>query len=522
MRKLSECSASHARAMLAASAIAMAAAHAATDDPCARAGQLAGPGWRIDSMGIAPSGDPAPHCVVKGAVASGTANSIAFELRLPLNWNERLLFQGGGGLDGSVRPALGSIPLAGAKDRPTALARGYAVVSMDGGHEGDGAAFAADEQAWLDFAYASAPKVTRAAKEMVTRFYGQAPRHSYFMGCSNGGREAMIAAERDPGAFDGIVAGNPGFNLAGSALEETWETALLARSAPRDAAEHPLIAEALGDADLALVADAVARQCDKEDGLADGLVFDHSCKFDPQVLACTPGRGNAACLPAPKLELVRALFAGSQPYGGWPYDTGITAAAWRKQKLGTARSGPANSGNAVRGAQAWYEVLLRQPIPERIESPEQVLAAADRAEPRARQLNATATRLDDFVARGGKLLVYQGMSDPVFSSTDLIAWYQRAQQDTVAAQGRPWMRLFLSPAMGHCGGGPGLDDFDPLEAIEGWVERGDAPERIVARNRAAPGTTRPLCAYPRFARYDGKGPVDDAASFSCSMPGDAQ
>jgi feruloyl esterase len=481
-------------------------------DPCAPLAAMGNPALRIDSARLAAADGALPaHCIVQGMVETRTG----FELRLPLDWNARLLFQGGGGLDGSVKPALGALPLAGARELPGALARGYAVVSMDGGHQGDGAAFASDDQAWADFAYASAPRVTRAARLLAQRFYGRPPAHSYFMGCSNGGREAMMAAQRDPAAFDGVVAGNPGFNLAGSALEEVWETAVLAEASP-------VIAQAFSDAELKLVADAVLARCDAADGLADGLVFDRGCRFNPQVLQCEPGQAAERCLPAPRVELLRKLFGGARAasgealYASWPYDPGIAAPAWRRQKLGSATGPQPDSGNAVRGAQAWYEVMLRRPQPRRIEPSGTVAAAAGAARASAQLINADATDMGAFAARGGKMIVYQGMADPVFSADDLVGWYRRASAATPAAA--PWMRLFLSPGMGHCGGGPGLDNFDPLVAIEAWVERGQAPERLVARGAAFPGVERPLCAFPASAVYDGSGAPQLAASFRCELP----
>jgi feruloyl esterase len=485
-------------------------------EPCAPLAGMGGTALRIDSVRYAPADGVLPaHCVVQGMVEARTG----FELRLPVDWNARLLFQGGGGLDGSVKPALGALPLAGARELPGALARGYAVVSMDGGHQGDGAAFAADPQAWTDFAYASAPKVTSAAKRLAQQFYGRPIAHSYFVGCSNGGREAMMAAQRDPAAFDGVLAGNPGFNLAGSALEEVWETAVLNEAAP-------VIAQAFSDAELKLVGDAILARCDGADGLEDGLVFDRTCRFEPQSLQCKPGQGADSCLAPPKIELLRKLFGGARSqdgaalYADWPLDPGITAPAWRKQKLGTSNGPQPNSGNAVRGAEAWYRVIRRVPQPAAIEPSAAVAASAGAARANAALINADAADMGAFAARGGKMILYQGMADPVFSANDLVLWYRRAIRATPGTG--PWMRMFLSPGMGHCGGGPGLDSFDPLAAIEGWVERGQAPDRLVARGAAFPGIERPLCAFPASAVYDKAGPPLLAASFRCEVPAGEQ
>ena len=482
---------------------------------------------RIDSARDVAAADGLPvHCQLTGMIgartgADGKPYGVGFELRLPVDWSGRLLFQGGGGLDGEVKPALGNVPWAGARTLPGALARHYAVVSMDGGHRGDGAAFAADQQARRDFAEAAAPQVTRAAKALAQRYYGRAPERSYFMGCSNGGREAMMAAERDPQAFDGIVAANPGFRLSASALEEVWETAVFNAAAPRDAAGMPILAQALSDADLKLVAGAVLAKCDGADGLVDGLAFNHSCRFDPGVLVCRPGSAAASCLPQAKVDLLRLVFAGAHGadggalYASWPFDAGIAAPAWRRQKLGTAPGAQANAGNAVRGSEAWYSVMLRAPVPTPLPSPAAVLASAtsEAAGASAALFQVAPDGMARFAARGGKLLLLQGMADPVFSADDLVTWYQRAQGASPAPA--PWLRLFLSPGIGHCGGGPGLDNVDPLATIEAWVEQGSAPAQLLATGASLPGVARPLCAYPAYAQYDGKGDVALATSFTC-------
>ena len=186
------------------------------------------------------------------------------ELRLPLQWNGRLLFQGGGGLDGVMNPALGAV--AGF---PSALARGFAVVATDSGHRGRSAVdarFAVDQQAKLDFAYQSVPRTIHEAKALVNRYYGRKPDYSYFMGCSTGGREAMLAAQRLPLEFDGVVAGNASFNLTRVAMNQIWSLQAVTRIAPKDASGTPQLSEAFTDAQLKAIAAAVLKQCDGLDG----------------------------------------------------------------------------------------------------------------------------------------------------------------------------------------------------------------------------------------------------------------
>ncbi len=502
---------------------------------CTALADVASPSLRIDTARAARpdeqrtgAGAVLPeHCIVRGVLeprlgANGKAYGIGFELRLPAAWGGRFLFQGGGGLDGSVQPALGPSPLRGARELPGALARRFAVVAMDGGHQGDGAGFAADEQAWNDFAYAAAAKLTPVAKDLTQRYYGRAIRYSYFVGCSNGGREAMMAAQRDPSAFDGVVAGNPGFDLAYSALEEVWETAVLQERAPRDGSGNAILSRALSEGELQLLAEAVLNACDGADGIIDGLIFNYACRFDPRSLRCRSTAAQPACLADDKIDLIGRLFAGAVSpdgrslYASWPYDSGVAAAAWRQQKLGTSATAEPNSGNAIRGAESLYGFLLKQAVAKPLPSPATIAATAAALRSSAVLVNADRTDMSAFAARGGKLLLFQGMSDPVFSAHDLISWYGRALVDTGSA--RPWSRLFLSPGMGHCGGGPGLDNFDALTAIQNWVEAGELPERLIATGASFPGVSRPLCAYPKAALYDGAGPRGAAASFRCELP----
>ncbi|MEC8631691.1 MAG: tannase/feruloyl esterase family alpha/beta hydrolase [Pseudomonadota bacterium] len=220
-------------------------------------------------------GSPTPvevgsHCLVEGKIEDREGVNgrygIRFQLRMPEDWNGKSLFQGGGGTDGFIAPAIGTIPSTGTTATP-ALKRGYAVVSMDGGHDGMKLDFAADQQARLDLAYASIGKVSNTAKALISTLYAAPPEQSYFMGCTNGGREAMMAAQRFPLEFDGVVAGNPGFHLSRAALGGVWDVTQWAKIAPRDEMYSALRPEGL-DA----VAEEIDRQCDALDGLEDGVV----------------------------------------------------------------------------------------------------------------------------------------------------------------------------------------------------------------------------------------------------------
>ncbi|TNC08659.1 tannase/feruloyl esterase family alpha/beta hydrolase [Methylobacterium terricola] len=471
------------------------------------------------------------HCLVEGTIdprvgAGGVSYGIGFQLRLPEAWNGRFLFQGGGGLDGVVNEAIGAIPVSGAT-APPALLRGYAVASTDSGHRGRDnadASFGLDQQARIDFAYGAIGTVAREAKGLIAARYGRAPAHAYFMGCSNGGRSALMAATRFPTAFDGIVAGAPAFRLTRAGLGQVWDTQAFLAAAPKDAEGRPILAESFSEADLALVAGAVLKACDAADGLADGMVDAvASCRFDPASLAC-PGDKTASCLGERQVEALRRAFRGAQDsqgkpvYAAWPWDPGLAAPGWRAWKLGTSKTAVPNARNATLGPAAIANYFLTPPDPGfdalRFDFDRDVARTAETA-----AINdPTGTFVSTFTARGGRLLVYQGVADPVFSARDLVAhWQALARDNGGAAALSERARLFLVPGMTHCGGGPALDDFDPLAAIESWVEGGKAPDTMPARGTAFPGRTRPLCPYPKEARYDG-GEADKAESFACREP----
>lgn len=458
-------------------------------------------------------------CKVSGVVgahkaADGRAFGVRFELRLPETWNGRFFFQGGGGLDGSVNPAVG---LAGSG--APALARGYAVVSMDGGHEGRDASFASDQQARLDFAYQAVGKATIAAKTLIRAYYHRGPDHSYFVGCSNGGREAMIAAQRYPLEFDGVVAGAPGFRLAHAALQEAFANQQLARIAPRDAQGRPDLSQALTDADLTLVSDAVLKACDLADGLADGLISrPQACRFSIKSLVCKPGQ-TQACLAPEKAAALEAIFGGAKDSAGRPlysryyWDSGLSQPDWRVWMLGFPGQ-PAL--NVLLGGDSLSHYFMTPAQPGRDPFTLDADQALDQVAQTAAINDATSTMLTSFYGRGGKLILYHGVSDPVFSAADTARWYEAALADD--PQAATAIRLFLVPAMNHCAGGRATDQFDMLTAIENWVERDAAPDAVIAQGGATlAGVSRPLCAYPAYPQYKGGDP-NAASSFACQAP----
>jgi feruloyl esterase len=481
--------------------------------PCAELANFSMASHRIDIrqahevLATAPDATPfmPAHCRVDGVIDArigheGKPYGIGFALVLPKDWNGRFLFQGGGGLNGSVQPPLGA-QYAG--DR-SALARGFAVASTDSGHQGavfDGSFFQ-DQQASLDFLYRGVATVAVVAKQIIAQHYGKPSDHAYFVGCSTGGREAMMMSQRFPDYFNGIVAAAPAMRTSFSNLGLRHATAALNAISPLDPKGRPDTRAALSDADRRLIVDGVLEACDALDGERDGLIFaTQKCAFDPGTLTCKDDKQNH-CLSRAQVEAVRTVMrgprtsSGRQVYPGYYYDTGIA------------------------NTQGLAGVLVGPPIPEG--RPVGVSLDVDAAWAEAISARSMLgdthawTNLSSFRAHGGRLIFLHGVSDPWFSARDTVEYYERLGNDNPGEPVDQWSRLFLVPGMGHCGGGERtLDQFNLLDAIVGWVETGQAPERVIAKGKSAAEESRPLCAYPAYARYAGAGDPSDASNYTC-------
>lgn len=476
-----------------------------------------------DGAGRAKPPELNEHCLVQGMIARRIGAGerefgIGFELRLPTQWNGRFLFQGGGGLDGVLLPAVGNIANSA---QPPAITRGYAIVTTDGGHRGSpiDATFGLDQQARTDYAYNALDKVTTEAKRLLNVYYGADPTYSYFLGCSNGGRQGLVASQRLPLEFDGIVAGDPAMSFSRLALGEVWNMRTLARIAPKDVDGRPIYARAFSDSDLKLVRDGVLKRCDALDGLADGLINDwQGCRFEPRELMCKASK-NDQCLSKDQVEVLHELMegpktkAGQYVYGPFNYDTGISSSAWRGMKLGTSQTGQPNSADSFLGLGQFRYLQLTPPDPEWDPlTPYDVDEMVDRIRHQGGMGDGDSPLLSTFV-RKGKMIVYNGLSDQGMSTPHIARWYE-AMLDATGPAARDSVRLFAVPGMLHCAGGEATDNFEMLDAITAWVERGQAPDRVIASGTALPGVTRPLCPYPLVARYKG-GDEADAASFDC-------
>jgi feruloyl esterase len=435
------------------------------------------------------------YCRVDGVIdrrtgGDGKPYGIGFAINMPDDWNGRFLQQGGGGLNGNVAFPLG----AQAAGTTPGLVRGFAVVTTDTGHTATGfdGSFQREQQASLDFAYEAVGRVAGLAKQIVAQYYAKPADHSYFAGCSTGGREAMLMAERYPTFFDGIVAGAPAMRTNYSGIGDEWVAVTLNAADPKFA-----------DSDKKAVIDGILNQCDASDGAKDGIVFNTKCKFDPKLLVCK-GPKSDGCLSASQAAALEKGFAGPkdsegrQVYAGFPFDTGIAATQGIPGHLNGGRNpvGPSFTGTSM-------DVDARA---ARALSPSDMVA-----------MTSAWTNLNTYSSHGGKLLFYHGVSDPWFSANDTIDYYERmSAANGGATQVTNWSRLYLAPGMGHCGGGAAtLDTFDLLGAVVDWVEKGTAPDAVTATGRAFPGRSRPMCAYPKYAHYKGSGDMEDAKNFEC-------
>lgn len=491
-------------------------------------------------------GQPVPeHCRVTGrmhervSVVDGRTYAIGFEMRLPVQWNGRFFHQGNGGIDGSVVTANGAF---GGGALTSALLQGFAVLSSDAGHAAAmGPTFGIDPQARLDYGYQAVGKLTPMAKGVIQTAYGKAPDRSYFGGCSNGGRHAMVAATRYADQYDGILAGAPGYNLPKAAVANIFGAQRYATVAT-DPAD---LGTAFTAAERTLVSNAVLGKCDALDGATDGLVQDtNACQARFSLAADVPtctGARDGSCLTAAQKDAIAPIFSGavtstgSPVYASFPYDGGHGTAGVASWEF----SAPIDRDSGAVGI--IFKVPPESPtgfdgraftLGSSIDTLYAQIHATDATYTESAMSFMTPPNPTDMSAlknRGGKILVYHGVSDAIFSVNDTAAWYDglRAANGGDASN---FARFFRVPGMGHCSGGPATDQFDVLTPLVQWVEQGQAPARIVASARGAGNAgganadlpaswsatrTRPLCPYPQVARYNGTGSLESADSFSC-------
>lgn len=448
-------------------------------------------------------------CDVTGYISP----QIHFELKLPTRtYQGRYLQQGCGGY-------CGAIPTTTFPSCDAALGGDFAMAATDDGHAGPGGAWALqDEQLRIDYGYRAVHVLSIASKAILTRFYGAPPAHAYFNGCSDGGREAMMEAQRFPADFDGIVAGAiESYALPLNAELQTWEARV-----NTDSAGQPILT---ADKIPALHA-AVLAACDAVDGLTDGQIDDpRRCTFDPGSIACPTGSDRPDCLTPAQVDATRALYSGPvDETGRRLYPSG--------QMLGAESAWPGfvipAQGSRLSPIRAYSDAMVRfqiRPVGQMGPTPEQwqfSSAAFDSLREMGSLQNSTQADLSAFRDRGGKLILYHGWADQAIPPIGTLAYYQ-AVQDRMGGLARvqEFARLYMLPGMYHCRGGYGPNTFDPIGPMVAWVENGSAPGAIVASLADSSGAvirTRPVYPYPQRTVYAGSGSIDDAASFHAAPP----
>lgn len=497
--------------------------HAAAPD-CERLSKLALPAATITDARSVPAGAFTPpegkllpdlpaFCRVAGVIKPSTDSNIQFEVWMPAaGWNGKFQGIGNGGFAGSI--SYGG--LAGA------VRHGYATASTDTGHHASGT-----DAGWalghpekiVDFGYRAIHETAAKAKLIIHAFYGEAPRRSYFSSCSNGGRQALMEAQRFPDDYDGIIAGAPANFWTHLLTQAGWDI----QATMQDPAAY------IPAAKLPAFEAAVLAACDALDGVKDGVLEDPAkCHFDPSQLLCKEPDSDA-CLTSPQLEALQKIYAGPRDSKGRQIMPGFSpgseagAGGWGPWITGTA---PGNSLQFAFGTQFFTNMVYADPAWDfhTFNVDRAGKAADDKFAP---ILNATDPDLRRFQQHGGKLILYHGWSDAAIPAVNAIDYYQSVVAKMGAQNTGPFLRLYMVPGMQHCDGGPGPNRFgqsgvaqgDPLHdvdaALERWVEQGVAPDYIIATGG---NRTRPLCPYPDVAQWKGSGSTDDAANFTCAKP----
>jgi Tannase and feruloyl esterase len=484
------------------------------------AGTFAGPPAPFSGVDVSALYKNLPAFCRVVAEAKPTADSdIKIEVWLPVSgWNGKLQGIGNGGFAGLID----YVQLS------TSMSKGYAVTATDTGHTGspiDAAWAMGHPEKVVDFGHRGIHEMTRVAKEAVRTFYGKTPERSYFAGCSDGGREALMEAQRYPDDYDGILAGAPANN---------W-TPLLATAAYDTQALTVDPASFIPPAKIATISAAVNAACDRLDGVHDGILNDpRQCHFDPATIQCK-AEDSDKCLTAAQVTALKKLYEGTLDSKGHVVYPGYLPGAeegeggWGLWITGPA---PAKSLMAFFGNGFFSGfVYEKSDWDYKTFHVDADLKAAN--EKTAQALNATDADLKSFKARGGKLILYHGWNDPAITALNTVNYYDSVIAKMGSKDVDSFVRLYMAPGMQHCGGGPGPDSFgavgdlkfdDPQHSmdasLEQWVEKGTVPSTIIAskfegQDRTHAKMTRPLCTYPLVAKYKGSGDTNEAASFAC-------
>ncbi len=457
-------------------------------------------------------------CRVQATIKPAKDSDIKIEVWLPLSgWNGKYRGQGNGGFAGYLDyPSLA-----------TAISAGYASASTDTGHTGtpvDSSWALGHPDKIVDFGWRSIHEMTVKAKAIIQAFYGDAPKHSYFIGCSNGGRQGLMEAQRFPEDYDGILAGAPA-----NYWTKVFATFLFDIQVTQATPESYITADK-----IPVIAKAVVAACDANDGVKDGVLNDpRACKFDPHTLLCKEG-SSTDCLTLGQVGALQRIYVGphdahtNQIYPGFLPGGEEGQGGWATW----ISMGPSKDLQWVFATGFFTNMISSQEtVDVKTVNVESAVKMAD--DQQGKTFNADDPNLKPFAAHGGKLIMYHGWSDAALPPQGAINYFNSVQSALGSPQTADFMRLYMVPGMQHCAGGPGATSFgqfgvlsdaqhDVRAALEQWVEKGLAPDKVIATKFASDADhsqgvkmARPLCPYPLSARYKGTGNDKDAANFNC-------
>ncbi|KAA6465499.1 tannase/feruloyl esterase family alpha/beta hydrolase [Acidobacteria bacterium AB60] len=473
----------------------------------------------LELPGMAPLEGLPGFCRVAGVLSPNADSRIHFEVWLPeKDWNGRLLGTGNGGFAGQIYyPQLAAY-----------LKRGFAVAGSDAGHQAENtdATWAYEHPEKVkDFGWRAVHQMTEHAKQVIQAYYGKLQSKSYFDACSDGGREALMEAQRFPEDYDGILAGAPA---------NAWSTMLAAGIRAMQKLGDPQ--SYIPDGKLPFIQAKALEACDTLDGVKDGIVSNPAaCKFDPSVLLCK-GEDELSCLTRPQLQTLQILYGGFKDGAGnsiWPGYAVGDETGWRQWVVGE----DPESSLGARFVRNYFRYMVADPKWNAQTADAQAMLNLSRTR-MAADLDATDPDLGRFAGRGGKLILYHGWDDAAISPWNSVSYYQQVQKTMSVEKAAGFVRLYMAPGMEHCSGGPGPSamgqfgmatakgpQFGLFDSLQQWVEKGTPIEDIFVTKygsgpdgKIKPLITRPLCAYPKVARYNGSGDASDAANFTCAQP----
>lgn len=456
------------------------------------------PDVRIEAA--TPGAAPVAHCKVDGVIGK----EIKFSVWLPDAWNGKFVMGGQGGFSGRVENQAMALQ---------ALQKGYATAGTDNGHSGqaaDGSWALGEMERIVNYAHLAVHRTTEVSKAAVNARYGRKPEKSYFAGCSNGGRAALMSAQRYPNDFDAIIAGAPAINFTGIAATFTNITRLNYPN-PSD-----LSKPVLSKGDREALGKAVLAKCDAADGLADGIMTNpNACSFDPKTIACKGGNADG-CLTAAERAVVDAVVKGPVQGGkayhvGFPYGGEASEAGWGAWLIGSNNAiAPGVPSLAYGFGVGFMRYFVKQDAAWDYRTLDLPNLAKDVALMQA-TLSPTNADLSAFRSKGGKLLMYHGWSDSALSPNMTLKYVDEVYAKDATA--RNDVRLFMLPGVLHCAGGPGPDRVDVIDALDKWASGGAAPEELTAG--FASGGGRKVCAYPKVQTYSGTGDGKSLDQFTC-------